>query len=454
MGDDLGVRSRLRVVALAIVSVVVVVGGWTPTAAGAADGTTQPYSASLDRAIVDIQQFWTDTLPGLYGVDYEKIPADKLIPYTQNTAIPPCGEQQLTYQDVANNAFYCPTAKYVAWDDQQLFPSLYKQFGPFVLSLVLAHEWGHVIQDQTGTTGSTALLELQADCFAGAWVRHLQQDKNSPIKVGTAELTNALGGFLDFRDPPGTDPTAAGAHGSAFDRVGAFQDGVDKGATRCKEYSNSPPQITEQSFNDITDEQSGGNLALSDVPSAVSKDLNQYWSSVLKSYQPVSAIKSYDPSGTLPKCGSRKPLRSAYKNAVTYCPAGNFIAYDQKFMQNVYNTSGDFGVSMLLADVWATAVQSQQKTKGGAKALALNGDCLAGSWAGSVQRGEHVVNASGLTLSPGDLDEAIRAFIAFDDMNPAAAKQANSPFVRMDAFHQGFDNGASACNALVKKTTT
>jgi predicted metalloprotease len=439
---------RNRLLALCTVVAVAVGGVGTTTAGAATVPASGSYSAEVDRAISDIQQFWSTTLPEAYGVDYQKIPSDRLIPATQDTPIPACGGQQLTYKDVANNAFYCPSGKFVAWDDQQLFPRLDNQFGAFLLGLVLAHEWGHVVQDQTDTTGPTALLELQADCFAGAWVRHLQQDATSAIKVHPADLTSALGGYLTFRDPPGTNPTGQGAHGDAFDRVGAFQDGVTGGAQRCKDYQTNPPQITEQSFNDIIDEQSGGNLPFDQVSSAVSKDLDLYWRSLIPGYKPVSKLEPYDPNGSLPKCGSKKPDRKAYQNAVFYCPSGNFIAYDRQVMQNVYNNIGDFGVGMLIADAWATAVQAQQKTKGSAKSLALNGDCLAGSWAGSVQRGEHATPTEGLSLSPGDLDEAVRAFVAFGGRTSTAAKQVNSPFDRVEAFRKGFEQGASACNTV------
>jgi predicted metalloprotease len=92
-------------------------------------------------------------------------------------------------------------------------------------------------------------------------------------------------------------------------------------------------------------------------------------------------------------------------------------------------------------------VQHQRHTKGTANGEALNGDCLAGSWAASVQSGARATNGQGLSLSPGDLDEAIRAFIVFGGgTREPGAKTTNSPFARLTAFRKGFEQGPTACS--------
>ena len=138
----------------------------------------------------------------------------------------------MRYRDVRSNAFYCNAGKYVAYDDENLFPQLEENFGDFTIALTLAHEWGHAIQDQAGLRGPTIALEQQADCFAGAWVRHVADGGTSRLRLREGNLDAGLAGFLTFRDPPGSDPTTDGAHGSAFDRVGALQEGYDNGAAR------------------------------------------------------------------------------------------------------------------------------------------------------------------------------------------------------------------------------
>ena len=91
-------------------------------------------------------------------------------------------------------------------------------------------------------------------------------------------------------------------------------------------------------------------------------------------------------------------------------------------------------------------VQTQQKAHGNAQSLALRGDWLAGSWAGDVQRGGH--NTEGLSSSSGDLEEGIRAFVAFGDTTPSPVKQLNSPFDRVEAFRKGFHQGVSARSVI------
>ena len=82
-----------------------------------------------------------------------------------------------------------------------LFPEQRDKFGDFAVPLILAHEWGHAIQARSNFTARTVTRELQADCFAGAWSKHAQDDK--VFDVTSADLDGALAGILDVRDTPG-----------------------------------------------------------------------------------------------------------------------------------------------------------------------------------------------------------------------------------------------------------
>jgi uncharacterized protein len=142
-----------------------------------------------------IQDYWKDSLQG-----YQEI---QVVTFTGSVSTA-CG--------TANSAvgpFYCPADTTVYLDlgfFDQLTGQLGAQGGDAAEAYVIAHEFGHHIQNQTGImqkvqssgqrTGPTSpavRLELQADCYAGVWFRRATEDPQSPIsEVSQDDLRRAV----------------------------------------------------------------------------------------------------------------------------------------------------------------------------------------------------------------------------------------------------------------------
>jgi predicted metalloprotease len=136
-----------------------------------------------------IQDYWNDNVQGYQTIKVQTFSG------STNTA---CG-----HATSAVGPFYCPGDTTVYLDlgfFDQLTGQLGAEGGDAAEAYVLAHEFGHHIQNLTGTmrrvqssgqgTGPTSpgvRLELQADCYAGVWFRHATEDPQSPITQVTQD---------------------------------------------------------------------------------------------------------------------------------------------------------------------------------------------------------------------------------------------------------------------------
>ncbi len=417
---------------------------------------TDDYRDTIEAAIDSIQEFWEEEYDDLYGDDYEPIPEERIIAARPGVKLPKCQGTTLTYEDARENAFYCYEDNFIAYDDVTLFPRLHRDFGGLAIPLVMAHEWGHGIQDRAENDFQPDVLkELQADCFAGAWVGFVANEGDPDIKVRGGNLDQAMTAMLEFRDPVGTSADEQGAHGSGFDRVTSLQAGFEGGPEACHPYFDSPPVIVEIPFTSEDDAASGGNLPADEVIPAAVETLNDFYIQVEPAYSPktVDDVYSFDSSDedNLPECGGTEQPQSVVRNRVFYCIDDGNFGFDEPYLQRIYDEIGDFGVVTLFSNPFATYVQTIQGFPGvetNADNAVLGADCYTGGYAAALFNGALLVDPStgapAYELSPGDLDESIQAFIDYTASRDVAP-DLDVTFLRVRAFRDGFVNGYTKC---------
>jgi hypothetical protein len=105
--------------------------------------------------------------------------------------------------------------------------------GDFSVAYIVAHEYGHQIQDELGLFQRgypTMNLELQADCFAGTWARSAYQEN----RLEDGDLQEALDAALAVGD---FDPSNPGHHGTPEQREQAWSSGFESGdPASCSSY--------------------------------------------------------------------------------------------------------------------------------------------------------------------------------------------------------------------------
>ncbi|WP_412872172.1 neutral zinc metallopeptidase [Curtobacterium flaccumfaciens] len=202
----------------------------------------------MEGAAESLDAYWTSEARSL-GISYTS-PEFFLFQDSTDTS---CGQAS-----AATGPFYCPPDRAI-FLDTAFYDDLQSQYGssggPLAQMYVVAHEWGHHVQqlqgsfantDRSGTGASSGSVrvELQADCYAGAWVGDAAttEDANGETffePITRSQITDALSAAsavgddsIQERATGRVDPDSF-THGSSEQRQRWFLRGYQQGATSC-----------------------------------------------------------------------------------------------------------------------------------------------------------------------------------------------------------------------------
>ena len=413
--------------AIAVLALSAAVLPVVPSAQGAVTGRT---------IVADVQRFWSAQMPRVYGRPYQRVPPGRVQGATRRRP-PTLRCEGLTGLELFDEALEgnaiggrCPEGPLVAWDasPNAVVEGLRARFGTPGLAAVMAHEVGHVVQAQLGLTGrKTILLEQQADCFAGAYFTWSRENGNLAAGSSKAALDDAASAMLGVRDPVGTSAGEDDAHGSGFDRVRAFQDGLIGGAKACKRYPRKLPRLFQVRFRP-GEERTGGNLALGELTSAIVPELDRFFTQAEGGFTPVLLV----PTAT-PECSAAVP-------ATAVCRATRSVVIDRARYTRLTSRVGDASVVLLLAMAWSDMGLGGQVADPTTR-YEYN-VCRAGGFFRAASDG--TVPQNELTLSAGDLDEALITLLSSTrDVRPAGGLASSV------AFRTGVTRGVRACAELL-----
>jgi hypothetical protein len=194
-----------------------------------------------------LTSYWSKTLPEQGGTKFTPEESVQTFSGAVGTG---CGQASAQV-----GPFYCPTDQTIYLDTSFFQDVLQQQLngpaGDFVEPYVLAHEYGHHIQNLLGTMGQvktqqgpnsdSVRLELQADCYAGMWTKSATSTTDSGGQALILDLSQddinqalaaakAVGDDRIQKETTGRVDQEQWTHGSAAARQKWFQVGYSQGS--------------------------------------------------------------------------------------------------------------------------------------------------------------------------------------------------------------------------------
>jgi uncharacterized protein len=228
--------------------------GTTADSCKTGEDANNSQDCAIDLITNSVQNYWSQAYEQQIGQPYQDI---RTVKYSGQTTSG-CGTASSSM-----GPFYCPNDKLVYLDTSFMQDMLQGQLGakggPFALAYVIAHEYGHHVQDelgilgkirtQQGETSDSVKTELMADCLAGAWAKSAQTttdaDGNKIIEDLTQDdiaraidAAQAVGDDRIQKQTSGRVNPDSWTHGSSEQRVHWFNVGLEKGTIEaCNTFS-------------------------------------------------------------------------------------------------------------------------------------------------------------------------------------------------------------------------
>ncbi|TXI64451.1 neutral zinc metallopeptidase [Mycolicibacterium mageritense] len=398
------------------------------------------------NAVTDIEEFWSGAFPDAFDGDFK--PVSKLISWNAEGFDDEfCGLD--TYGLV--NAAYCKLDRSIGWDRGVLLPTLRRDTGDMGVVMVLAHEYGHSVQRQAAMAARstpTLVAEQQADCLAGSYMRWVAEGNSPRFTLDTGDgLNSVLAAVISFRDPLLSENEAAGAaideHGSAFERVSAFQFGFTDGPSACAGIDVKEIQQRRGDLPVLLPADQTGELPITE------KWVRAMVDALNASFRPANPPALSFDARAAQTCPSARPSPPA-----SYCPDTNTIVVDLAELERLGAQSdeenalanGDNTAYSVVTSRYMLAVQHARGASLDDAEAALRTACLTGLATAKLSKTTSLADGDSLVLTAGDVDEAVSGILT----NGLAASDVNgesvpSGFSRIDAFRLGVLGDQERC---------
>jgi predicted metalloprotease len=229
-------------------------GGPASPAAQAPTGATEcvtEIEQVVCGAVDDVSRYWEQQYPQSFQGAF---------PGTETVLFSGAVDTGCGYATAQTGPFYCPADQlvYVDLDFLQQLQTEFSATGDLAAQYIVAHEYGHHVQNVTGISGRvrqvqqqspgaanefSVALELQADCFAGAWAASAAEREqfDRPDEISEAlEAAEAVGDDRILAQSGRVVDPDLFTHGTAAQRRTWFERGYESGdPERCTTFDGA-----------------------------------------------------------------------------------------------------------------------------------------------------------------------------------------------------------------------